>query len=172
MPEKKRDLIIATVLLAFCGFWTTQIGKIRDTTIPGTPGPRYFPFIIVVALAIMAVALAIPALLSLAKGGKTSKLQAPAPVPSEAAGCVEPEGVKPQRFKVIGVFVAIFGYIMAVEQIGFFVATALASIFMLLVFMGIRNWKMLIISSAVITGSLFVIFRLIIKISLPSGILF
>jgi hypothetical protein len=170
MPEKKRDLIIATVLLAFCGFWTIQAGKIRDVTIPGTPGPRYFPNIIIAALAVMAVALAIPALLSLAKGGKKAKLQAPAP--SEAAGCVEPEGVKPQRLKVVGVFVAIFGYIMAVEQIGFFVATALASVFMLLVFMNIRNWKMLILSSAVITGSLFVIFRLIIKISLPSGILF
>ncbi len=173
MPDKKRDLIIAAVLLAFCVFWAVQTGEIRDQTVPGTPGPRYFPYLIIGAMAVMAVLLAFSSVRAILKerGIERATLQRRSAAAEEAQGCEDPGGEKPRPLRIASVFVTLFVYAIAIQWIGFFVATAAACVFILRIIMRTNDWKMILFSTAVITGGIFVVFRIAIPISLPSGIL-
>ncbi len=65
MPMAKREIISAVLLLVFSGLyiWATQY--IPDRTIPNTPGPSFFPIVIVSILIVLSVSLLIKGLIRL-----------------------------------------------------------------------------------------------------------
>ena len=52
-----RDIIAAIVLLIFSGLYAWAAFHIPDRTIPNTPGPSFFPFVIITIVAVLSAAL-------------------------------------------------------------------------------------------------------------------
>ena len=57
MPMALREIIAAVGLLVFCGLYTWATFHIPDRTIPNTPGPSFFPFVIITLIAVLSVAM-------------------------------------------------------------------------------------------------------------------
>ncbi len=57
MPMARRNVIAALVLLAFSAVYAVLSGELPDRSIPNTPGPSFFPLVIVTVIAVLSLAL-------------------------------------------------------------------------------------------------------------------
>ena len=48
---KKSERSISVLLLVLCGFWLVLTFQVPDSTMPGAPGPRFFPLCVLGILA-------------------------------------------------------------------------------------------------------------------------
>lgn len=69
MPMAWRNVVAALVLLAFSVVYAVLASDLPDRSIPNTPGPSFFPFVIVTVIALLALALLITGIRELSAGG-------------------------------------------------------------------------------------------------------
>ncbi|MDX9784289.1 MAG: tripartite tricarboxylate transporter TctB family protein [Spirochaetia bacterium] len=177
---KNSDRYVSIILLAIAGLWTYLTFQIKANSLPGAPGPRFFPLVIIAVLALLALQL----LLSSFKKGAVSKpvaakkqdikmadivaSQSTASAPREGV-CEEFEEPKPVPMKMLYSFVAIFAYVVLSGLIGFYVATVPFVFVIIKLIMGTKSWPKSIIATVAITGAVYLIFTVFFKLSLPSG---
>jgi len=144
------------ILLVFSGFWAYQTYYLPGTTLEGTPGPRFFPSLLVIILSFLSVLLFI-------RGGKRGSANEDSPNDQD-------EKEEP-FFKGFIVFIAILFYVILVKYIGFMMGTIIG-LTVVLSLNPERNWKTTLITACLTGIGLHVIFKVLLKIPLPTGILF
>jgi hypothetical protein len=167
MKLKFNERAISVLLLAVCALWLMYSPNISDATMPGVPGPKVFPFIIVGLLAALTILKEILTFRGPSRRKKPKNLAAARKVPAEAASRNEEA---PDRKKVIFSFILVFLFVVGIDTIGFYPATLITVFVALKFILGISQWPRVLIGTAAITVSVFIIFTLIFQLPLPRGI--
>jgi putative tricarboxylic transport membrane protein len=148
---RTRNLIAAIILLSFCAGYAYLTANLATRAIENTTQPSFFPWVVVICLTILSVALLIQSFL-----------------PSISMKTPKPQGVPTKRL-VFGLVLAIV-YLALLPILGF--AGANIPFFAgLMVLYGERNILKIIISSVAISLFVSYLFREAFQILLPSGIL-
>jgi len=143
------------LLLAFSVWWGYHTANLPSATMANAPGPRFFPWVLVGALALLSLLLLITSL-------KTGADESRRP---EANGGIGRQKLK----KHVAVFFIIFIYIVLVENIGFRLATFPILLIILRLVMGQKSWVVGIGTAAGITMGIYLVFRVLLGVPLPSG---
>ena len=131
------------ILLTFCAFFAYMTTQISAATLPGAPGPRTFPWILLSLLAILSVMLFFD-------GG--------------------PEKKKEPLGKAMAIYATVCFYVALVPFVGFLLGTA-AGIFIFF-YWTISSRKKAAIAAVLTAVILYVLFQYIFHIKLPSGMIF
>jgi hypothetical protein len=169
---KRREHIVSVFLLGICLLWLIYSRNISGATMPGTPGPKFFPFIIVALLAFLTILKEIfDWRQTVGPENKTSGTE-PRSQAFEKDG--EPNNAvnKGELRRVFLSFLLMFLYVVGIETIGFYVVTILAVFITLKGIIGIPGWLKVSMATLIITGAVFLIFWVLFKVPLPQGILF
>jgi hypothetical protein len=169
MKFKERSISVLVLLL--CGLWYLYSGRISDSTMPGAPGPRFFPYVIIGTLVFLTLLYevlrsrgpAVPA---------PAVIEVPAAVTGDGAegeGCIDPDDLVPDRKYVVFSFLLIFLYVLGIDYLGFYPATVPAVFIVLKAVLRMKSWTMAIAGTAAIAGSVFVIFTVLLQLPLPRG---
>ena len=152
MPMARRNIVAGLALLAFGSWYAYLTGNLptRDV-MPNTPGPAFFPTIIVAAVMVLSAAMVIAGV----KGEHTARAADPSRDRSR------------EPILAIGAFLI---YLAALPHIGF-ILCSIPFFGVLMYLYGSRNWIMMIIVSVVLPLVLYTIFRHGFQIVLPRGIL-
>ena len=181
----KKDRYFSVLVLGFCAFWFLNSRSIPPATMPGAPGPKFFPYLVIGCLAFFAL---IQFALSFRHPKKTVPLPAPLPVSPPSAsevtgaeeigevaegGCVDPDDLVPDRRSLIASFLLILFYVGGIDLAGFYLATIPAVFFGLLIAVkGKTPWYQLVLPAILITAAIYGVFTLALRVNLPAGKLF
>lgn len=192
---KNTDRYVSLAVLGLAGFWTYMTFQIRATALPGAPGPRFFPLLVIGLLALFSLMLflstfkkkpgpaqaprpdatpadKIPAHLMPLTAGKNESAAAASPTAAAttaAAACEEIDEPDPIPRRMLYSFIAMFVYVVATDLVGFYVATVPFIIVVMKGIMKTKSWMHTLIGTAVITGVIYLIFTVLFKLSLPNG---
>ncbi len=148
-----RDVIAGIVLLLVAAGYALAIGTIPDRSLPNTPGPSFFPYLIAAALAVLSAALLIQGLVGLRAGSDETK----------AEKLIDVDG----REAVALIWFAI--YLAVLPYTGFKAATIPFFAGLMLLY-GARSPVLVIAGSLAVPLALDAIFRHAFSILLPAGI--
>lgn len=146
----------AVILLVFSAFWAIQTYNLPGTTMEGTPGPRFFPWILVISLTVLSVFLYL-------KGGKQAS--------SDGENQNDNSNKREPFFQGFKVFLTILLYVFLVKYLGFMIGTILGLVFVLSLNPE-SNWKSTLITACLTGVVLHLVFKVLLKIPLPTGVLF
>jgi len=157
----KHNRIIALIVLVFVAWWGYLTTKLPETTMLGEPGPKFFPTVILVLMAFFSVILFFN---SRKETGRRNK------APDTAADNVNKDEVFPMSsaIKLFGVF---FLGIILVYFLGFNIGMIIGLCTMLWM-IGWEVFPRAILFSTSVTLAVYFLFDWLMKIPLPTGILF
>ena len=144
MNPKSVNRIIAVILFAGSALWGCLAAQFPESFVKGVPGPSFFPLTIVAALMVLSVCLFF-------SKGESKK-----------------SGTNGFNWRQVAVISMMCAYVAIIPYAGFPLTTMIA-LFTLLVFSKKIGIGSAILTSAITTGILFLIFKLLLKIPLPSG---
>ena len=171
---KNSDVISGVVILVFCG-----VGLLLLKGVHG--GPSVFPIVTLVCMSALALML-----IGKALRGSTRRRQCMGEFGQESsteiAASVHIEGeektssseirMQPRASNLVliaGLLTITVMYIMGMSILGFVISTPIY-LFAMLLFLGMRRYGVMILTSTLTTVVIFVIFRTVMYISLPAGI--
>lgn len=159
--NRRTDRIIGIVLLALGIFWGALTPQINDPSSTGAPGPRFFPYLLAAAIAILGIWL-------FATTFRPAKAD-------EAAAAQEGEGAAPtpasEAVMVGKTFGLLILYVAAVTHLGFLVSTPIALIAAMRWLMGLRSWPRMLAVGVGIGLVLYLAFGVVLNVPLPRGLL-
>jgi len=126
-----------------------------------TAGPRFFPQLLAVFLGGLSAYLLVHALLAKQEIPSAEK----APEENQAS-----QGAR--SLKVLGAIVGSIVYLFAMRQIGFFISTFLYFVFLMFLMQEKKKILKAISFAIAVTGVTYVIFAILLKASLPIGVIF
>ena len=146
-----RNILSAVVLLAFCAWYAYLTNGLPERSLPNTPGPSFFPWIITALLATLSVSLLIKGLVG---GGGTDLLT---------------QNGRPMRMTLafLGVF---FVYALVLPWAGFILAS-IPFFFVMMILFGQRSIPWLAGVSIGVPIVLVLIFQYVFEVQLPEGVL-
>jgi hypothetical protein len=156
MTKRKADIIAAIIMItlsiALCLLIPTEI-EVVGSTVGMTA--RFFPYVIVLGILGASVFLLIGSIKSNDKRNDD----------------VLPKLDKNERFRVAGLIVIVFGYILLLHAIGYIASTPIAiAVFMR--YYGMKRLSIILLASTVLTISLYLVFTTLMGVILPEGELF
>ena len=155
-----RDLVVGVLFLAV-GLASAYFTSVLPTrSLPNTPGPEFFPWIVTGALLVLSLALLVRSLLVPAIADEPAK--------DEGEGKAAP--VATAKAAMALVLAGFIIYIAVLPHLGFLIATA-PFFALLMVLFGERRAVLVGGSALAATVLLYVIFRHVFQIILPQGIL-
>jgi putative tricarboxylic transport membrane protein len=153
MPMAWRNIIAATGLLAFSIWYAWAAQDIPSRSIPHTPGPPFFPYVIISIIGALSLALLVKGLAGLkTKDGVAQRAQWRISVP-------------PGPILALGAFLI---YLVFLPFAGFLISSVLFFAVLMALY-GCRAWPTIVIWSVAIPVVLFVIFTRAFQILLPIG---
>lgn len=153
----RRRNIIAAVVLIVCGLGYMYLTSgLPVRSLPNTPGPSFFPWIISVVLLGLSVALLLQAITS--SDGYAATL---------GEGRAEAGRNRGRAIWALGAFIA---YVVLLPRFGFIIATAPFFAFQMVLF-GERRPLLVAIGALAMTAILYVLFRHGFGVFLPRGLL-
>jgi putative tricarboxylic transport membrane protein len=159
----KHNRIIALILLAFVIWWGFLTTRLPETTMIGEPGPKFFPSVILLLMAVFSV------ILFFIKDEK--KQETPELIMEDGEKIeIEEEETHPMKsaLKLFAVFLA--GIILV-----YFVGFSIGMIICLTVMLWMIGWKIFpraFLFSASVTLIVYFLFDWLMRIPLPAGRLF
>ena len=148
---RKRNTVSAIFLLALTIGYGLMTANLPTRAIEESTQPSFFPWVVTVCLSILSVLLLMQGLLPVAS------TQTPPPL-----------NVK--RWKIFSGLIAVGIYLMTLPQLGFIIANILLFAVLMLLY-GERRPVPLLSGSILVPIAIFLIFRDLFQIRLPSGIL-
>ena len=148
---RRRNTISAIFLLAFTLGYGVMTANLPTRAIEESTQPSFFPWVVTVCLFILSVFLLVQGLLPV---GST---QTPSPL-------------NVTRWKICSSLIAVATYLITLPQIGFIIANILLFAILMLLY-GERRPVPLLSGSILVPIAIFLIFRDLFQIRLPSGIL-
>lgn len=150
---RTRDVATGVACLALALGWGWLTAGLPERSLPNTPGPAFFPWVVTVSLALLASALVVRGLIG------------PSDSANEEAGS---RGVRPAIvLMLLGAFTL---YIAVLPRLGFLIATA-PFFAALMVLYDERRPVVVIAGSLLATAGLYLLFRHGFQIILPLGVL-
>ncbi len=155
-----RDFVSGLILFALAMvlyFYLIPLQVQESGGMPSAMSPRLFCKIAAVALIILSAVLIVSSLffpMVQEEDGKQSRL----------------EVIDQRRRGFVSVCISIL-YIVLINTIGYFVSTSLVLLFFTLYFGG-RNWKVIVLSQAVVLPFIYVLFVKGLNVVMPDGLLF
>jgi len=154
--------IISGALLIAVGVWyawqTLQL-PLRTGVMPNTPGPSFFPWVIVTVLLALAAALLIQGVSGLATSASTSTSKtAHKPASWQSPG------------KSFALLAIILIYIAALPYLGF-IAASTGAFPILMILFGARNWLVIVPMSVIVPAAFFGFFTYVFNVILPRGLI-
>ncbi len=143
---KNADIIIAIVILGLCGFLYRLIMDFPPPLLRNTPGPAYFPKLVVIGLASLSLILLVKEI-----SGRSQYLSA----------------LKWNKHVLIAMGVAM-GYVLLVPFAGYFLATFLFLICWIKVLEN-RGWLSVIAASVTFLVLVYAFFYKTLRVALPLG---
>lgn len=153
---RRRNIIAAAVLIV-CGLIYGYLALgLPERSLPNTPGPSFFPYVVTVFLLALSIALLVQALRS----------------DDDGIGGVSERAVARHDQRRLGFWalLAILLYIVLLPILGFIIAT-LPFFAVMMVFFGERRPLIVVIGAVAATGILYSIFRHGFGVFLPRGLL-
>lgn len=148
---KKADIVISIALFIFCGLYFYL-------SLSFTPQARFLPQYVIALLFLLTIGLFISAL--------------PKKTKNDAQDNVEKKKEEPIIFKrVMGVLIISLLYVFLLDKIGFYITTAFY-LTIVMYFLGIKNYKLILFITVFFTSIIFIIFKFLLEVSTPKGILF
>lgn len=144
-----RDIIAAIGLLIFSGLYAWATFYIPDRTIPNTPGPSFFPFVIITLVAGLSGAL-------LVKGVAALKSTEQAVITSSSARL---------PLLMLGAFAL---FLAILPWAGFLIASVVFFAVLMLLY-GSRSPVKIVLWSVALPTALYVIFTEVFQVILPTG---
>ncbi|MAI11837.1 MAG: hypothetical protein CBD27_07465 [Rhodospirillaceae bacterium TMED167] len=148
---RKRNTISGIFLLALTIGYGVMTANLPTRAIEDSTQPSFFPWVVTVCLLILSLLLLLQGVLPIAS------IQAPAPI-----------NVK--KWKIFSALISVIVYLVALPQLGFVVANIVLFGALMLLY-GERRPVPLISGSILVPIAIFLIFRDLFQIRLPSGIL-
>ncbi|CEP69328.1 Protein of unknown function DUF1468 [Moorella glycerini] len=158
MPKPREERLVAICFLLLAAIWGYLTLQIPPATVPGTPGPRFFPWLLVAGLVI----------LSLVMLGQS--WQQPAREKKVKAGASEAK--KGIDWIGLGTLAMFFVYIWMVDLIGLRWGTLVMMPFFLFISFRLRNILEIALITVVLAFGVDFIFRVLLKMALPMGSIF
>jgi putative tricarboxylic transport membrane protein len=149
MPMASRDIVAAIGLLIFSGLYAWATFYIPDRTIPNTPGPSFFPFVIITLVAGLSVALLLKGIAERRTTGQMAITSSTARLPLLMLGA-------------FGLFLAVLPWV------GFLMASV-AFFAVLMMLYGSRSPLKIVLWSLALPTALYVIFTEAFQVILPTG---
>jgi hypothetical protein len=146
------------LFLAIFAYWRTLF--FPNFGIPAA-GPRFFPQLLAVLLGGVSAFLLVHSLLA--------KQEIPS---ADKALEGNQAGQGSRSLKVLGAIVGSVLYLFAMRQIGFFIATFLYFVFLMLLMQEERKILKAVSFAIAVTGVTYVIFAILLRASLPIGVIF
>lgn len=148
------DRRVALGLLAFSAWWGYLTYNLPGKTVENAPGPRFFPWVLVISLAILSVVLLWQSRGTGSEAGRGKTLSTP------------------DWIKVAATLALIFAYTYLIGLIGFIYASGIVLVLFFRFIVDVRNWLTILSGSALVATAVHVIFRMILRVPLPTGKLF
>lgn len=149
MSMATRDIIASIGLLIFSGLYAWATFYIPDRTIPNTPGPSFFPFVVITIVGLLSVAL-------LAKG-LAARMTTDEPA-TASSGTRSP-------ILMLGAF-AVF---LAVMPWAGFLMSSVVFFAVLMLLYGSRSPAKIVLWSLALPTALYLVFTEIFQVILPAG---
>ena len=184
----KKERYFSVLVLGLCTFWVLNSHSIPPATMPGAPGPNFFPYLVTGCLAVFAL---IQIALTFRSSKRAIQVQGtpqvtiqPLPISKDDAeegelgelkdeeegGCVDPDDLVPDRRSLIASFLLTLLYVVGIDLVGFYLATIPAVFFGLFIAMkGKTPWYRLLLPTALITAAVYGVFTLALQVNLPAG---
>ena len=155
--KMRRRNIIAALVLIVCGLsYLYLTWGLPTRSLPNTPGPSFFPWIITVILLALSSAMLFQAIAS--GGGPAAIMEKDSAVDND------------DRRRAIWALGAFIAYVALLPKLGFIIATAPFFAFQMILF-GERRPLFVLIGALAMTGILYLLFRHGFGIFLPRGLL-
>jgi len=149
---KKINIILSVVLYAFSFWYLVQILNLPDRNMEGTLKSSFMPFLLFVILfSINTIFLFV-------------SLKRP---------CLEKCDYIIHKYELLGILkvvLLILGYVFLMKITGFALITPVA-VFLLMKMMGADNIKEMILTSIIVSASVYLLFVVVFKVMLPGGII-
>lgn len=149
MPMAARDIIAAIALLIFSAAYLWATFQLPDRTIPNTPGPSFFPFVVIAVVAVLSAGLLIKGVSGLRVAGAGPFRPAPARRPALTMG-------------------AILVYLALLPWAGFLIDSVVLFAVLTMLY-GARDPVKIVFWSLAVPGVLFAVFTELFQILLPPG---
>jgi putative tricarboxylic transport membrane protein len=146
----RRDAIAATMLLLFAALAASESARLLPFGAVRNPGPGFFPWWVSLALG----------LLALVQLGNTFL----------GRQALRPSGEGERFLKVLGVLAVLTGYALALDTVGYPIATFVLVLFMLRVTEP-HPWPLALGIALLAAGGSYVLFALWLAVPLPAGLL-
>jgi hypothetical protein len=171
---KNSDVITGLTILLFCG-----VGLFLVKDVCG--GPAVFPMVALICMSILALMLIGKALRERPRRGKDMGKPEQELLTEAAARMRVEEELKPLNAEtraeprasnivlIVGLLTITVMYIIAMDILGFVISTSIY-LFAMLLFLGMRRYGVMILTSTLTTAVIFLIFRTVMYIGLPAGI--
>ena len=160
---KKAEFYIALFLCAlavFIFFTSNTIPLMRAVEKHSIVNARFFPKLMSIILIVLSLTMV---LVNVFK-------RSPKPYTNDAAGQPDETGEK-SWIRLLLIIVLSVAYFFGLNTLGFLIASALYMLLFLLI-LGTRKWYVLVSLTAAIPISVYVIFKILLSIPLPRGILY
>ena len=148
------NIIAASILLTFCGWYAYLTYKLPDRNLPGTLGIDFMPWVLVICLGGLSGLLLFQ---NLAVAARTSP------------GGGDPIFSRREVFGVVFLTILVFCYVKAIAWLGYLVSTPVY-LALLMLFSGFRKWLDIILVSLLPTAGIYLFFNKVFQIQLPDGL--
>ncbi|MCP4694145.1 MAG: tripartite tricarboxylate transporter TctB family protein, partial [Desulfobacterales bacterium] len=150
---KKADMIISIILMGFCLFFSYLTWRLPERNLPNTLGVSFMPWVLVICLGVLSAILLVKSVFGGPREDHVAKIHI-----EEAAG-------------VLFLAALIIAYIFLLKYFGFLLCTPLL-IALLMIANGARQWREVVLTSALTTIGVYLFFRKIFLVMLPEGSFF
>jgi len=166
---KKTNRIIAVILLIFVLWWGYMTLHLPESTMEGEPGPKFFPTVILVIMALLSV------VLFFSENGEKKFLpeeeteKEEKDVEEAREGVTQP-ATQTSLLSVLLFYAVFLGGIIATYYFGF-IAGMIIALIVILKIIGWRLFPETILFSVAVTVIVYLLFDTLLKIPLPAGAL-
>jgi len=166
---KKTNRIIAVILLIFVLWWGYMTLHLPESTMEGEPGPKFFPTVILVIMALLSV------VLFFSENGEKKFLpeeeteKEEKDVEEAGEGVTQP-ATQTSLLNVLLFYAVFLGGIIATYYFGF-IAGMIIALIVILKIIGWRLFPETILFSVAVTVIVYLLFDTLLKIPLPAGAL-
>jgi len=150
---KRTNIILAVILILFCGYYGYLTTQLPDRNLPNTLGSAFMPWTLNAILFILAVILLV---LNLVKGSDEN--------------CDFHISLK-EGSGVILLTIFVYIYVLAMSFLGFLIITPFFLAVLMLI-TGSRKWKEIVLVSICATFGIYLFFQRVFQVILPRGDLF
>lgn len=151
MPMAWRNIVAGAVLLAFSAGYAWLANALPERSLPNTPGPSFFPLVVIALVAVLSAALLVQGIAALRARDES----------------IRPGKVSP----VAALAIAAFLVYLALLPVAGFVVAGIAFFAALMFLYGSRRPLHIALASTILPVVLFAVFRYGFQIGLPRSVL-